>query len=170
MRRKNVIIGVMSVLLFVATACNVAGCYDNQNSIPLAKFYSYQTKNAISVDSISLGGVGAPADSLLLDNASAVSQVYMPLRSTQSSTSYFIHYNQEALSDTRLNDTITFHYTSIPYFESAECGAMFRYKISSYDYTRHLIDSVGLLDSLITGADVERIRIYFRTNEEAEQQ
>lgn len=163
------IVSFVVALMLALAACNTAGCYDNQNSIPLAKFYSYQTKNAISVDSISLGGVGAPNDSLLLDNASAVSQVYLPLRSTQSATSYFIHYEQKALNDPRLNDTITFHYTSIPYFESEECGAMFRYDITSYDYTRHLIDSVGLVDRLITNADIERIRIYFRTNEESDQ-
>ena len=170
MSRVGKFICVVAVVMLALTACNTAGCYDNQNSIPLAKFYSYQTKKAITIDSISVGGVDAPNDSLLLDNASGVGQVYMPLRSTQSTTSFFIHYNQKELSDTRLNDTITFHYTSIPYFESAECGAMFRYEITSYDYTRHLIDSVGLIDKLITGADIERIRIYFRTKEEPEQQ
>lgn len=170
MKNSAGIVGLVVAPMLALAACNTAGCYDNQNSIPLAGFYSYQTRKAISVDSISLGGVGAPGDSLLLDNASGVSQVYLPLRSTQSATSYFIRYEQEALNDPRLNDTITFHYTSIPYFESEECGAMFRYEITSYDYTRHLIDSVGLVDRLITNADMERIRIYFRTNEESDQQ
>ncbi len=168
MRRLiGLICGVIVIALM--SGCNTDGCYDNQNSIPLAGFYSYQTKKAVSVDSITMGGVGAPNDSLLLNNASSVSTVYLPLRSTQSSTSFFIHYEQKALCDTRLNDTISFHYNSIPYFESEDCGAMFRYEITSYEYTRHLIDSVALLDNEVTNADIERVRIYFRTNEETDE-
>lgn len=166
MRAIATILSPAVMLVMLLAGCNTSGCYDNQNSIPLAKFYSYQTKAAISVDSISIGGVDVPNDSLLISNGSAVGSVYLPLRSTQSSTSYFIHYEQKALSDPRFNDTITLHYSSIPYFVSEECGAMFRYSVSSYTYTRHLIDSVGLIDTLITNADVERIRIYFRTSEE----
>lgn len=45
---------------------------------------------------------------------------------------------------------------------------MFRYIITSYTYTKHLIDSVGLVDSVITNVDRERIRIYFRTATEEE--
>lgn len=168
--KSILVISSMALLLTALLAgCNTSGCYDNQNSIPLAKFYSYQTKAAIAVDSISIGGVDAPNDSLLINNGSDVNSVYLPLRSTQSATAYFIHYEQKALSDPRFNDTITFHYTSIPYFVSEECGAMFRYSISSYSYTRHLIDSVGIIDTLITNADIERIRIYFRTSEESMQ-
>ena len=40
---------------------------------------------------------------------------------------------------------------------------MYRYKITSVTYTTHLIDSVGIVDSLITNIDRERIRIYFRS-------
>lgn len=42
---------------------------------------------------------------------------------------------------------------------------MYRYSIEKLNYTTHLIDSVGLVDSLITNADIETIRIYFRTEE-----
>lgn len=150
------------------TGCNSTGCLENQNSVPLAGFYTSSTKKAIAIDSISIGGVGAPSDTLIIDNGLGVSQVYLPFRSSKESTSFYIHYNQEALDFDALNDTITFDYESIPYFVSEECGAMYFYSIKKVEYTRHIIDSVGLLDSMVKNTDIERIRIYFRTSEPAE--
>ncbi|HRF69020.1 MAG TPA: DUF6452 family protein [Muribaculum sp.] len=157
---KLVLLACMLVVLH--TSCNTSGCTENKSSIPLAGFYSYETLGAITVNEISIGGVDAPDDSLLLDNGSA-GKMYLPFRSTAEETSYFIRYESEQLGGGALYDIITFNYTSIPYFASEECGAMFRYKINEMYYTKHLIDSVGLVDSLITNEDVEKIHIYFRT-------
>ena len=148
----------------ILESCSSSGCTDNQSSIPLAGFYSSDNKS-IQIDSISIGGVSAPNDSLILDNTSA-KQVYLPLRSKFNKTSFFIHYNQSAISSVELNDTITFNYKSIPYFVSEECGAMFYYKIESLSHTQHLVDSVVIIDSMITNVDIERIKIYFRTAQE----
>ncbi|MCM1163164.1 MAG: DUF6452 family protein [Muribaculaceae bacterium] len=147
------------------SACGASLCTDNQNSIPLAGFYSMATFEAISLDSLAIGGIGAPNDSLLLAPSKAADQVYLPLRSTTPSTSFCISYRQKALDYPELNDTLTFTYTSIPYFASAECGAMYHYKVSSLTYTRHLIDSVGLSDSTITNVERETVKIFFRVNE-----
>ena len=68
------------------------------------------------------------------------------------------------LDDEAYNDTLTFGYTSSPYFASEQCGAMLLYEIHSFKYTRHLVDSVAIVDSLITNTDLERIKIYFRTS------
>ncbi len=155
---------LVCVLAVLHTSCNTSGCTENKSSIPLAGFYSYETLNAITVNEISIGGVDAPNDSLLLDNGST-GKIYLPFRSTAQETSYFIRYESEELGGGTLYDVITFNYTSIPYFASEECGAMYRYKINEMYYTNHLIDSIGLVDSLITNADVEKIHIYFRTVE-----
>ena len=42
---------------------------------------------------------------------------------------------------------------------------MFIYRINSIDYTRHLIDSIAITDSLVNNFDMERIKIFFRTTE-----
>lgn len=136
---------------------------ENRSSVPKAGFYSSTTKGAISIDSVEIGGVDAPDDSLLVDNK-RTSTMYLPLRSTFSQTAFYIHYTQKALSDTRFNDTISFTYESIPYFASYDCGAMFRYRFKEMQYTRHLIDSVAIIDSLVTNIDRETVRIYFRTS------
>lgn len=42
---------------------------------------------------------------------------------------------------------------------------MYHYLITSFTYTRHLIDSVAVTDSLITNIDIESIQIFFRTSD-----
>ena len=141
---------IMASLLTMGllTQCNTAGCTDNRSSLLLTGFYSSTTLLAISVDSLELGGVGAPNDSL---------------RSRDTETSFYLHYASKTLNDPAFDDVIILRYTSEPYFASEECGAMYRYHIHELRYTRHLIDSIALPDSLINNANVERMKIFFRT-------
>lgn len=120
---------------------------------------------------IRISGVDAPGDSAVLVTPPAATQVYLPMRSTKSSTAWVISYSQEGLNTPEYNDTVKFDYDSEAFFASAECGAMYRYRIRSVSNTIHVLDSVGILDSLITNLDVPRIRFYFRTAamEEADQ-
>ena len=101
---------------------------------------------------------------MLYSSGQALNIVYLPFRNSANETSYVFHYTQQDISGDEYNDTLTFGYESLPYFASEECGAMYRYDIKRLDYTRHLIDSVVITDSLITNTDVERIKIYFRTS------
>lgn len=151
-------------------ACNTSGCLDNQSSIPLAAFRSSTTGDDISVSGLRISGVGSPGDSALTTGSSAISQVYLPMRSTAETTAWCFHYTQEGLDDPALNDTVSFGYESIPYFASEECGAMYRYLIKEVSTTTHLIDSVVVADSLITNVEATRIYIYFRTAEQEEPQ
>ena len=152
--------------MMLSAGCNNEGCTDNQSSIPLAGFYSSANGNPIKVDSIQIGGVGAPADSMLVSSSRGVSEVYLPLRATHTSSSFYIRYTQQELVElTSLYDTISFDYEAIPYFASEDCGAMYRYRVQKCQATAHLIDSVVLVDSLITNANRESLRIYFRTQE-----
>lgn len=150
----------------IVSSCNTSGCLENQNSLPLAGLYDSATGRAVSIDSIDVGGVGAPDDSLLYKAGMKLTEIYLPFRSTQPSTSFFIHYAQKGLDDERLNDTLSFEYTSRPYFASEECGAMFRYNLTRMSHTTHLIDSVKIVDSLITNLAVQQIHIYFRVTQE----
>ncbi|MBD5185959.1 MAG: hypothetical protein HDS92_05055 [Bacteroidales bacterium] len=147
--------------------CNTAGCTDNQSSLPLAGFYN-SDGNAVSIDSLAVWGVGAPGDSLLLAPSTPASQLYLPLRSTATETSFCFAYRTAELDDPRLQDTLTLAYTSTPWFISEECGAGFRYTITRMNVTHHLIDSVKITDSLATNIDREILRIYFHTAEPEE--
>jgi len=155
-------VAVLTVALLSGGGCSTSGCLENQNSLPLAGFYSSATGSGITVDSLQVGGVGAPHDSLLLASGGA-SSLYLPFRSTTDATSFYFRYTQKIFEEYGITDTITFRYTSMPYFASEECGAMYRYRITEVTTTTNLIDSVGITDSLITNLDIERIKIYFRT-------
>ncbi len=159
----RIVLMLMAVIAAIMAACSTDGCLNNQNSLPLAGFYSSTTHSAISIDSIDISGVGAPHDSLLHSSGTTVSEIYLPFRSNENSTSFCFHYTERHISSPALNDTLTFRYTSEPYFASEECGAMYRFRINHFDYTRHLIDSVAVADSLITNTDIQRIHIYMRT-------
>lgn len=164
---KNLFHITAAALLAVTlhTGCNSTGCTENQNSVPLAGFYSMSTGDAISVDSLAIGGVGAPNDSLLIGPSERASQVYLPLRSTETSTTFVIKYMQKALAQYGLEDRITFYYESSPWFASEECGAMYHYRITRVSHTSQLLDSVGISDSLITNIERETIGLYFRTSD-----
>ena len=146
-------------------SCNTSGCTDNHSALPLMGFYDYATGSSVTLDSLDLGGVGAPGDSLLVHSGEKVSQVYLPFRDGVSSSSFCLHYDYklQGLDNPAFDDIITFHYDAEPYFASSECGAMYRYVIRDVEYTRHLIDSIAVIDPVVTNVELERIQVFFRT-------
>lgn len=167
--RRLVDIIVLTLVAIIAglSSCNTAGCLDNRSSLPLADFYSSTTHKAISTDSIEIGGIGAPGDSLLVSVGDRASQVYLPLRSDASMTAFYFAYKWKGMTPAH-NDTLKIYYTSYPYFASEECGAMYRYRITGIEHTSILLDSVAVLDSLVTNLEVAMMRLYFPTDEETQ--
>lgn len=147
---------------FQFVSCNSSGCTENRSAVPLAAFYSSASDRAIQLDSVSISGVGAPNDSVLSAAGARVSQVYLPMRPTDPSVQWCLAYKWKSFNNPDFNDTITIDYDSQPYFASEECGAFFRYRITSLKCTDHLIDSVGVIDSLVTNIDKVYLKIYFR--------
>ena len=147
--------------------CNTQGCTDNRSALPLMGFYSNATGARMMLDSLDLGGVDAPYDTLLVHSGQSVNSLYIPFRYYRDVTAFYFHYDYPAqgLDDPALNDTITFRYTTEPYFASEECGAFYIYTIRSFDYTTHLIERVEVVDSVINNVDMERIKVYFRVVE-----
>lgn len=161
----KVLISVFAALtaLSALVGCSSGGCTENQTCVPRAGFYSYNTGNKITVDSLEIGGVGAPGDSLLVSGNAG--QTLLPLRANYPSASFFIRYTAHDLAFFDIVDTIFIDYTTIPYFADEDCGAMYRYTINRLTHTSELIDSVALVDSIVTNVDLEQIQIFFRTGE-----
>lgn len=166
---KYLITSAVAVALgMVLWSCNTSGCTENQNSLPLAGFYIDSDSlgvRAVTVDSLEVGGVGAPNDSLLVTSKESVSMVYLPFRSSADRSSFYFNVVSSLSIAPLATDTVTFSYTSTPYFASEDCGAVFYYHIDRVSYTRHFIDSIAVTDSLITNVDAERIKIFLRTNQ-----
>lgn len=153
--RHNLLIAVMALLGITMVSCNNDNCSGNSNAIPLAAFYEGQSN--VSVPSLTVYGIGAPNDSCIISETSAT-QVYLPLRLEVTSCQYVLDYNVEGIE----NDTISLKYDAIPYFESHECGAMYNFNITSFAYTKNVIDSIAIPNSKITNADVVSIKIYMQ--------
>ena len=166
-RKISCLAGAAAAML-LWQGCNSEGCTDNHSALPLMGFYSAVTEEAITLDSIAVGGVGAPGDSLLVSPGNATGQVYLPFRSDAASTSFFIHYDYpgQGIASPALNDTLTFTYTSEPFFASEECGAMFRYRVTKVEHTRHILEYIEITDSLVTNVERERFKLYLRTTTE----
>lgn len=153
-------------IIIIAVSCNNKECFDNQSTLPLAGLYSMQTGSAITVDSLTVYGIGTPGDSILLDNSSNVSSLYMPMPLSGNAASFVIHFNNKELNYVQLYDTLTIKYDSYPQFVSNECGAIYKYDITDFSYTTHLIDSVAIPTMEFNNIDQEVIKIYFRTSAE----
>ena len=145
--------------ILAITACNDDSCYDNGSSLPLAQCYI--NGGQMTLTGLTIKGIGVPGDSLLADS-SALSEFYMPLRASVSSTSYMIQ-RQVIINSVPIKtvDTLTIDYDPIEYFHSTQCGAMFNFRVRHVTCTKHGIDSVTLLTPLITNAIVPALRIHF---------
>ena len=155
-------------LLAIAISCNNDGCEGNSNSLPLAGFYSSQTKSAIALDSLTIYGIGMKGDTTIIKNAKSVKQSYLPFNMSDTISRFVIRYEQQTFVANNITDTITITYDNIPFFHSEDCGAMYIYKINSYNTTNALIDSIAVLAETIDNTDKENIKIYFRTEADNE--
>ena len=167
---RTIVLAAAAMLLPVAvTSCVSDECEGNKNSLPYAGFFSSEVSpRSISVDSITVYGEGAPNDSLLIDNGEGVASVYLPFRIDGGESTFVIQYNQKRLRG--LTDRITFRYEAVPDFVSAACGVVYDYRIDNIEHTKNLIDSVRCPGMVISNANEQNIRVYFRVNTEEDAQ
>lgn len=160
---------ILAVAALALSACNSSGCLENRSSLLYAVFYSMESGEKISVDSLEIIGEGMDDKDPLSAAGSPIGQILLPMRSTKDVTTWVFKYRQHQIDMPELYDTISFRYDSTPYFASSDCGVVYNYHINKVTYTKHLIDSVSVLDSLVTNVDKERLRVYFRTRSAANQ-
>lgn len=150
------ILSVIAVACVAAlSSCTGDGCVDNSSSLPLAHFY--QGGKKVTVSNLSVRGIGAPGDSILVDKQS-VSEVYLPLRPGANMCQFEFNYNTEGATA----DTITLHYSATPMFANMDCGAMYGFTISEHQFTHHAIDSVALVNPEVTNNNAVTLRIFMR--------
>ena len=155
--------------LLALASCASNECLDNKNSLPLAGFYSSaKVPQAVSLDSVSIYGVGAPGDSVLHDSVSNLTETYLPFRIDQGQTRYVFKYLGGIAGLFHLGDTITFNYDIEPWFVSSACGAIYRYRVNSIETTHIAIDSVTCPLGVIDNVDIENIKIYFKVSDSGE--
>lgn len=114
----------------------------------LATFYNSTTKNGMS-PVVTVQGVGR--DSLLVDEVST-SNVLLPL-TLQDTTRYIVWLDSKA-------DSITFIHETKQKLASIESGFYYEYKLLSVAFTHNRIDSLTIIDSLVTKKWNENIKLY----------
>lgn len=141
------------IVAVMADGCASDGCTNNQNAIPMAGFYDSATGDPLTITGMSVSGVDAPNDSLLLAPGNNAHQVWLPFRGTKDETAF-------CFTSGDISDVVTFCYDSYPYFEGEDCGAMWRYVITDVSCSGRFIDSVKVTDPVITNIERERIMIF----------
>lgn len=165
MRRKKGRIAILTLgLPMILGACSSSECYENHSALPLAGFHSYPYGENISLNGLTIYGIGAPGDSLLYSRET-LSQAYLPFRLDSDTTTYVLAYTGAVAEGVEVpTDTITFVYERKPWFVSPACGAMYFYEIKDIHHTRVLIDSIAA-EPEITNINSENIKIFFETGE-----
>ena len=151
---KHIVSAVLTAL--VLTACTDSSCYDNGSALPLVRFYNSGTTTQCTVNGLSVRGIDAPGDSVLVDKTNTT-ELYLPLRVNVKTTQWEFDYTIDGL----LPDTLTVSYEPIPYFSSVECGAMYNFKVSEVRVTHNMIDSVELVKPVIDNVADVAIRLFF---------
>ena len=155
---------VIISLCAIVSGCNTTGCTELRSAVPRAEFYSSSSLSTISVDSVQISGIGAPGDSILYGPPERLSTIYLPMPAQTNSVRWRFAYVQKALAAFNIADTVTIDFDRTPWFAGEECGAMYKYRITNLAYTRNIIDSIALPDSMVVNVEKTNLAIYFRTN------
>ncbi|MGN0214443.1 MAG: DUF6452 family protein [Muribaculaceae bacterium] len=164
-RLKILATAIIAFIAATLASCAGDGCTSGTSSVPLAGFYSASTQKVIAIDSITVYGIGAPGDSMLVNCGRNISEIELPLRLSTQSVQFVFHYDQQAISDVRYNDTITLVYDALPFFESDECGVFYVFDITSHHCTNHIIDSIAVPNPHVSNLSIETMKLFFRTQE-----
>ena len=119
-------------------------------SLLQASFYNSTTKKSVS-SLITVQGVGS--DSLWVDETN-MTEVLLPLTITDT-TRFIIWLDSKS-------DIITFVHKTTRKYDSMETGFYYEYKLQSVRFTQNRIDSVEIIDSLVTTKWNENIKLYIR--------
>lgn len=117
----------------------------------------YEHVQFTSVTGMQITGVGR--DSILYDASANMSKAQLPLRPDSLITAYQLIYNGQS-------DTLYIVHDNQYNFISLACGCFVFHTIndSASYHTHHFIDSVHVLNTQVTSAKEDHLRIYFHKN------
>ena len=134
-------------ILIMATDCKEVYEAPPQ-ALLLASFANSTTSNDMN-SIITAQGIGL--DSLLYNEAS-MSDMLLPL-TINDTTRYIVWFDSKS-------DSIIFVHETTQKYASMESGFYFEYKLKSIRFTQNRIDSVRIIDSLVTTKWNENIKLY----------
>jgi hypothetical protein len=109
------------------------------------------TTDLAMTSKVTIQGIGR--DSLWISEA-GVNKIILPL-STNDTTSFLISFDSTV-------DKISFIHTTTQKYGSMETGFYYEYKLKSIESTHNRIESIDIIDSLVTQKWHENIKLYIR--------
>ena len=155
------ILAILMLVIMAMMGCE-SGCYENRTSLPQAALYAYnKPDNTITIDSISVYGIGQQSGAMIVDCGRRISSFALPFRIDADTTQFVIRYDAKALANQHISDTLTIAYERYPHFISADCGVAFNYIIEDFHYTTHMLDSAALMVDEVTNIEEQTLRLYY---------
>lgn len=148
---KNIALPIV-FLLTGLVSCTTEGCYEDTDSEVLISLNETEDNNLITVDSITVFGLGMESDSLYKNES--LESLSLPLN-PGSDRSVFVIINGLKY------DTITINYSSRHNFISKGCGYNYLHQIESVEFTRNKIDTILIISNSVTPSDEENLRTFF---------
>ena len=106
-------------------------------------------------DSVQIRGV--ECDTVPYIEVKNQSKLWLPLRVDTAVTTYQIRWHEQL-------DSITIHHTNDRQFISNACGCMVYHTIDTVLFSGVFIDSVEVLNTIVSGTTEENILLYLRGN------
>jgi len=153
--------GLLLLFALFLVSCNEDGCTETTDVNMNVNFYSASTRNAFTIDTLSVLGIGQPKDSLLYDKSTSVKTIALPLHINDSTTAYLLKYGKSNGASVALTDTIRVFHQNRSQFISKECGCSVFATIDSVRFTRHRLDTVVVVNREITNQYTEHVQILF---------
>lgn len=144
-----------ALFLVLISSCTPGACFEDTEAYLRATFYENEGKKAMAPDSVSLWGSGME-EKKIYNRSTRVQPALLPLNASSGEVTFVIRING-------IDDTVSFRYSSHPRFISKECGYTFFHNldIDYYSATSNIIDTIVFIQSNITTANEENIRIYY---------
>jgi len=132
-------------------SCTPEACFEETNAYLKATFYSNETKEKKTPDSLTV--TGTEIQKKLYDKQPGVQPCLLPLDASAGTCSFMIKINN-------VTDTVSFHYTSYPHLISKECGYTFYHRLDTFFCKNDSFYKYSSSDT-VTTANEENIRIFY---------
>lgn len=160
MKRYCCISGIFTLLtsiLLILSSCGNNGCEETRES------YLYATLKAtgrFNIRSINAWALTEDGDSLKL-SVSTPNALEFNLKPDTTFTAFRLQCIYDDLGDAyQIDDTLTVHYESYPYYLNMECGCSMFYVINDINVTNHMFKSLSVESNEITNN--EKINIILK--------
>jgi len=178
---------VFTLCLIAAFSCAVdESCRTNRSVLmDLGMYHVNKTDTstittAFSFDSLTVRGLKYDnavnkyvyTDSILYNNAKAISKINLPLHSFESTSAFEVTFNGKIIktntvtnkNDTTVyvnkKDTLTVTHQNMDKYLSLECGRIKIHSVDTILTTNNFIDSIRITNRKVNNINVENIKIY----------